>query len=258
MTSPNSPCRIFEIFPEYTQIFFIDVETSGLSVSENRIIELAAVCLYRTDVKETEETELDVFIRLPSGEKIPAEVENLTGITDDRLADEGISEEAAVSEFLKMFRPEKTLLIAHNAQFDLAFLLKMIERHDQKIPVPFDVLDTFTIVKDRKEYPHSFEETAKYYGISDIENAHRAITDVRALCRIAERMQEERDDLKEYINLIGAHRVHGIWGDKIEGVTYVIQLLGPKKKRLPDFLKEGKRIYAPEKIKETRPLKFKE
>lgn len=71
-------------------------------------------------------------------------------------------------------------------------------------------------------------------------------------------MRAERNDLEDYINLIGVHRVHGLWGEKIEGVTYCIQLLGSKNKRLPDFFKEGKRIYEPEKVKETRPLIFKE
>jgi DNA polymerase III, epsilon subunit and related 3''-5'' exonucleases len=165
----------------------------------------------------------------------------------------------AAEAFLEIFLPaEKTLIIAHNAQFDLSFVLKMLERHEKKIPVAFDILDTFTILKDRKAYPHSLSDAIEYYQIEDVQNSHRAMDDVNALSEIVRYMKMEQNDLKDYVNLIGVHRVHGLWGEKLEGVSYVIQLLGLKKKRLPDFLKEGKRIYTEEKIKETRPLIFKD
>ncbi|WNY24170.1 DNA polymerase III PolC-type [Methanimicrococcus hongohii] len=259
MTVTNIPCPVSELFTGYEQILFIDVETTGLSVEKNQIIELAAIrrCEYEPDT--TDEREIDILIKLPEGEKIPAEIVELTNITDEMLDEEGITESVAVDEFLNLFNPaEKTLIIAHNAQFDMSFVLKMLEKYDKSIPVSFDILDTFTILRDRKTYPHSLSDAIDYYQIEGVENSHRAIDDVKALCEVVKHMKAERDDLEDYINLIGVHRVHGLMGEKIDGITYCVQMLGLKNKRLPDFLKEGKRIYDPKKLENTRPLHFKE
>ncbi|MDR0767297.1 MAG: 3'-5' exonuclease [Methanosarcinales archaeon] len=259
MTVSNIPCPVSEMFSGYEQIIFIDVETTGLSVEKNQIIELAAVSRSEYEPDFTDEREIGLLIKLPEGGKIPDEIVELTNITDEMLMSVGIEESDAVDRFLNIFNPaEKTLIVAHNAQFDLSFVLKLLEKYGKSIPVTFDILDTFTILKDRKAYPHSLKDAIEYYQISGVENSHRAIDDVKALFEIVKYMKAEQDDLEDYINLIGVHRVHGLWGEKINGVTYGIQLLGSKNKRLPDFLKEGKRIYEPEKLKEARPLIFKE
>jgi DNA polymerase-3 subunit epsilon len=175
------------------------------------------------------------------------------------LESDGIEESVAVDMFLNIFNPaKKTLIVAHNAQFDLSFVFKLIEKHRKSIPVTFDILDTMTVFRDRKAFPHTLKDAIEYYQIEGVENSHRAIDDVKALFEIVKQMKAERDDLADYINLIGVHRVHGLQGEKIDRMVYVIQMLGSKNKRLPDFLKEGKRIYSPEKLKETRPLIFKE
>ena len=264
----DMPCNVSDLFPKYDQIIFLDVETTGLSIDENQIIELAAVRHLKADDSALampssfytkSPGEIDLLIQLPDGALLPPEIVELTHITDEMLAADGISESDAVAAFLKLFLPaEKTLIIAHNAQFDLSFILKMLEKHNRHIPVVFDVLDTFTVLKDRKAYPHALKDAIDYYQISGVENSHRACDDVAALCEVVKQMKNERDDLEDYINLIGVHRVHGLWGEQIGGVTYGIQMLGSKRKRLPDFINEGKRIYDPHKIKETRPLIFKD
>ena len=261
-------CNASNLFPEYDQIIFLDVETTGLSIDENQIIELAAARRLKADDStlampsaffNKSPDEVDLLIRLPDGALLPPEIVELTHITDEMLTEGGISENEAVAAFLNLFLPaEKTLIIAHNAQFDLSFILKLLEKHNRCIPVAFDVLDTFTVLKDRKAYPHALKDAIEYYQISGVENSHRACDDVAALCEVVMCMKKECDDLEDYINLIGVHRVHGLWGEKIDGVTYGIQMLGSKRKRLPDFIREGKRIYDPAKLKETRPLIFKD
>jgi len=268
VVSENSACNISDIFPKYEQIILLDIETTGLSVDENQIIELAAIRYCNPKSRDQfgsdfeQEISIDLLVQLPDGVSIPQEIIELTNISNEMLAEFGISETEAATEFLKLFLPaeenSKTLIIAHNAQFDLSFIFKMLKKQNLKIPVEFDVLDTFTVFKDRKAYPHSLKDAIEYYQISGVENTHRAIDDVKALCEVVKCMKKERDDLDDYINLIGVHRVHGLWGDKIDGVSYCIQMLGVKRKRLPDFLKEGKRIYDPDKLKEVRPLIFKD
>lgn len=259
MTIPTAPCRMIDVFPDYEQIVFLDVETTGLTAETNRIIELAAIRHFVGSADSTEDMKIDVLVKIPNGGQIPELIVELTGITDDRLEKEGITEPAAAETFTDLFMPtEKTLIIAHNAQFDLSFVLKMLERCGKSMPAIFDILDTFTVLKDRKAYPHTLKDAIEYYAIEGVKNTHRAIDDVEALYEIVLYMKKERDDLEDYINLIGVHRVHGLWGDEIAGVTYGIQLLGSKRKRLPDFIREGKRLYSPEKIKNVQPQNFKD
>ena len=274
MTVPAASCRITDIFPDYDQIVLLDVETTGLTTETDQIIELAATRYYNSgatnasgaagasdasDVAGFEEKKSDILVKLPKGAHLPQNIIELTNITDDMLEMEGIEEAEAANRFVDLFLPaEKTIIIAHNAQFDLSFVLKMLEKYEKRIPVSFDILDTFTVLRDRKAHPHALKDAIEYYQIQNAENTHRAVDDVKALSEVVKHMKEERDDVEDYINLIGVHRVHGLCGEKINGVTYCIQLLGEKRKRLPDFLKEGKRIYTPEKIQGTRPLIFKE
>jgi len=42
-------CNASNLFPEYDQIIFLDVETTGLSIDENQIIELAAARRLKAD-----------------------------------------------------------------------------------------------------------------------------------------------------------------------------------------------------------------
>ncbi|MCL2550464.1 MAG: 3'-5' exonuclease [Methanimicrococcus sp.] len=262
MTVSPATCRIIDIFPDYNQIVLLDVETTGLTTEADQIIELAATRYYNSGAAGTaefEEKKSDILVKLPKGERLPQNITELTHITDEMLETEGVEEIDAAELFANVFLPaEKTIVVAHNAQFDLSFVLKMLEKYGKSIPVSFDILDTFTVLKDRKAHPHSLKDAIEYYQIKGVENTHRAVDDVKALSEVVKHMKEEKDDVEDYINLIGVHRVHGLWGEKITGVAYCIQLLGEKRKRLPDFLKEGKRIYTPEKIKGTQPLVFKE
>lgn len=99
-------------------------------------------------------------------------------------------------------------------------------------------LDTLTVYKDRAAYPHKLEAAIEHYGLSEsVQNSHRAIDDVLALYEVAKAMTAERDDLEDYIDLIGYNPKYGITGRKPRQLTYLPQSykLGC---RLPE-LKEG-------------------
>ena len=97
-------------------------------------------------------------------------------------------------------------MIAHNCQFDLSFVYSLLERHypneAYEIVSNLKWIDTVTVLKDRKEFPHKLIDAVKYYGIEEV-NFHRAIDDTKALYNVTQALKEERNDLKEYINLFG-------------------------------------------------------
>lgn len=119
------------------------------------------------------------------------------------LDDDGF-DEAKIAEDLRERLTPNTLMIAHNAQFDLSFVYSLLQRYypdADEILSKMDWLDTLTVLKDRKKYPHKLIDGVKHYGIQEV-NFHRAIDDTNALMDVTRAMINERSDLEEYINIL--------------------------------------------------------
>ncbi len=147
--------------------------------------------------------EYDEFIKVDG--LLPPKITKITGITDKMLADDGLDEKTVAND-LKERLTEGTLMIAHNAQFDLSFVYHLLKRHFPS--EAYDIvenmhwLDTLTVLKDRKEYPHKLIDAVEHYELEEV-NFHRAIDDTKVLYEVYKQMKNERDDLVEYIDLFG-------------------------------------------------------
>jgi len=109
------------------QGLYVDVETTGLDVELDSIIELAVVPFeFDRDGVVYEVGEPVVFFEDP-GRPIPPEITSLTGITDDMVRGQRI-DDAVIAAILK----QSVIVIAHNAEFDR----KMLER---RIPAFADI-----------------------------------------------------------------------------------------------------------------------
>ena len=216
------------IFEKYSAVVFFDTETTGLDADTCQIIELAAI-----KIEQTEHGTLrmvrsaDLFVKLPDGQKIPEKITELTGITDEMLEAEGVTEARAAAIFAEMIGKTykgRTLLVAHNAQFDLLFIQAMAERLSPVLKVAFksaDYLDTLTVYKDRRVYPHKLANAIVAYKLEDkVQNSHRAIDDVAALFEVCKAMDNERADLLTYVNVFGYNPKYGVSGRRIDGVRY--------------------------------------
>jgi len=224
------------IFDSFKSIVVFDTETSGLNFKYDKIIELAAVKLIKDERgKVISACEVDEFIRLPEGRTLDPFVINLTGITDEMLLKYGISYEKAAELFYSLICDGPTLLVAHNAQFDLMFARTLLKGCKFECPLKF--LDTLTVFKDRRPYPHKLENAITAYGLDGkVKNSHRAIDDVKALVEVLMAMDTERPDLERYINLFGFNPKYGINGEKIRGVHYVPQSYHDKKTMVEETL----------------------
>ncbi|MBD2870699.1 PolC-type DNA polymerase III [Paenibacillus arenilitoris] len=177
-----------------------DIETTGLSVINNKIIELAGV-------KMREGKEIDRFSTLiDPHEKIPYHIQQLTNITDDMV--KGQPElEPKLREFVEFIGDD--VLVAHNARFDIGFIqanCKAIGLPEVKNPV----LDTLELA--RFLHPslknHRLNTLADKYKIS-LENHHRAVDDSLALGGIlfgliadaAERNITDLNQLNDYVGI---------------------------------------------------------
>lgn len=116
-----------DVFTKYKAVVFFDTETTGLEAESCQIIELAAIRVEKTERGTLRMADsADVFVKLPEGERIPQKIVELTGITDEQLKNEGITEAEAAARFTELISGGRVLLVAHNAQFDLRRFCKRL------------------------------------------------------------------------------------------------------------------------------------
>lgn len=163
--------------------------------------------------------EYDKFINI--SKPLPEKIIDLTGITDEMLENEGVSEEEVAYD-LKNAIEEDSFMVAHNAQFDLSFIYFLLKRHFEdayNIVSRANYIDTLTVLKDRKDYPHKLIDAVNYYDVDKV-NFHRAIDDTKALYFVTQEMKNRRDDLMEYKNIFGYNPKWGISDPKFDFIDY--------------------------------------
>ena len=175
---------------EMPVVIAFDLETTGLSKQQNRIIELAAV-----NVSDPEHPPMSTLIN-PGRVPIPNNVVALTGITNSMVSAPAVPSFARAAELLEAFvetarkrsggRP--VLLAAHNArQFDAGFLQAEYRRLGRELPDYWRFVDTLPMARRRLDKSavgkYSLESLAGYFGVGvrDGESAHRAGADARML-----------------------------------------------------------------------------
>ena len=216
------------LFETYDKLFLFDTETTGLIYNRDEIIEFAAVVLEKKDGNITVTEEYDELITLSPGGFVPAQIEALTGISNQDIRERGIPKTRVCCDIARMLSGN-TLLLAYNAHFDLSFLFYLLLRHgDPQILKGKDKLDLLTVYKDRRSYPHKLCNAIEAYDLTGkVINSHRAVDDVLATVEVMKCMDAERDDLCRYINLFGYNPKYGISGKPIGSVTYKPQGFDP-------------------------------
>ena len=153
-------------------LVFFDVETTGLNVMRDRILQIALI-KYPTDGSEP--TELSLLIN----PEIPIEVEAMSvhGITPQDLADKPTF--AQVAPQLFDFIGSADMGGYNSARFDVPMLMEEFAR----VGIDFDVSQRRMIDVQRIFYkmePRTLRAALKFYCQRDIEDAHDALADVRA------------------------------------------------------------------------------
>ena len=213
------------LFSQFDSIIVFDIETTGIDHKNDEIIELAALQMERGPLGAPMiRDEFDLLIRLSPGRELPREIVELTHITPDMLAAEGVEKAAAARRLAGMLQScERPLLVAYNAQFDLCFVYYFLAAHGwAHLLKKVKMLDALTVYKDRRPYPHKLLHAIEAYGVS-AENTHRAIDDTKAAFEVLCAMEAECADLERYINLFGYNPKYGASGPKISSIRYVPQ-----------------------------------
>lgn len=151
----------------------VDLETTGGSSANNHITEIGAVKVRGGEVI----AEFQTLVQPPTS--IPAFITVLTGISDQMVASA-----PPIAEVLPAFLEfaSDSVLVAHNAGFDVGFLKAAAATHGYPWPNN-PVLDTVRLsrqVVHRDEVPnHKLGSLARLFS-SRVEPNHRALDDARA------------------------------------------------------------------------------
>ncbi len=151
-----------------------DIETTGFSPVNNRIIEIGAVKVSGGEISDRFSTFVNPDV------PIPFEIEKLTGINDSMVIEAPFIEKV-LPEFLAFCGD--AVLVAHNANFDMSFIRENALR--QNIRKQFTYVDTVGIARILLPHQakHTLDAVAKTMGVS-LENHHRAVEDAEATAEI--------------------------------------------------------------------------
>ncbi len=151
-----------------------DLETTGLSAQNERIVEIGAVKLVNLEIVER-------FHSFVNPEKqMPEAASRVNHITDDMLIN-APDEKNVIEKFIEFCG--KAPLIAHNASFDTGFLRESFKR----LGLPFNMPSVDTLALSRALLPnaksHTLDAMVKHFNLGDF-NHHRADADAEILAEI--------------------------------------------------------------------------
>lgn len=163
-------------------LVFFDIESTGLHVMYDRIIQLAMI-----KYKPSGETErLELLIN--PGKAISKEAELVHGITDEQVADKPTFKEVAVEVF--DFVGDADLAGYNSNRFDIPILLEELSRCglylDMTTRRTVDVQQIF-----HKMEPRTLKAAYRFYCGQELENAHDAMSDVEATVQVLQGQLEK-------------------------------------------------------------------
>ena len=175
-----------------------DIETTGFSPIQNKIIEIGAVRVEQGEITGN----FSAFVNPDT--PIPLEIEKLTGISDEMVVDAPMIDEV-LPQFLDFC--QDAVLVAHNANFDMSFIMENVTKLGLRRE--FTYVDTVGIARLLLPHQakHTLDAVAKTLGVS-LENHHRAVDDAQATAEIfvkfSPMLRKEGADSLKAINDMGA------------------------------------------------------
>jgi DNA polymerase III epsilon subunit family exonuclease len=165
-----------ELLLEQATYVVVDLETTGLRPGTSAICEIGAVRIRELEIVDEFETLVDPGLRIAPGAAA------ITGLRNEQLRGAPRPAEA-VRRFLDF--AGDSVLVAHNARFDLAFLDRETERLTGSriaAPVVDTVLLARTLLAGRVK-SFSLGQLAWFVG-TDARPCHRALPDARATAEL--------------------------------------------------------------------------
>ena len=164
------------------KLIVLDTETTGLEVEQgHRIVEVGAVAL-----ADRKRTDLHFHSYLNPQRSIDEEAEKVHGLSMERLSSEPEFSEIAES-FLEFV--EGSILVIHNAAFDLGFLNAELKRASSQYPTLEEICDVEdTLLMARNKFPgqrNSLDALANIFEVTGYDRSfHGALLDANILADV--------------------------------------------------------------------------
>ena len=161
----------------------IDIETTGLSVENDEILEIGAIRI--VNGKTVEEYERLIAVKT----EIAQNISELTGITQEQVKENGKPINEALPSFMDFVKGSE--VAGYNVNFDHDFLLAECSRQGIDI-TKIKFTDVMTIVKSKLKGMRSYnlESVAKRLGITT-KQQHRALSDCYLLYQVYCKLNEK-------------------------------------------------------------------
>ncbi|MDZ5034413.1 exonuclease domain-containing protein, partial [Clostridium perfringens] len=168
LVNDGIPIALNENGQDFNDTYVVfDIETTGFSAKNDKIIEIGAVKIKGREVIDT----FSEFIYPKC--RIPYKITELTGITDEMVKDAD-SIEVVLPKFMEFIKD--SVVVAHNSAFDTGF----IKKNCTDLGLEFNSTIVDTVPLARFLYPElkrvKLNLVAKHLGVS-LENHHRAVDD---------------------------------------------------------------------------------
>ena len=171
-------------------IIFFDIESTGLDVVADRIVEISFLKVSPDGEEEVKTLRINPTI------PIPAQTTEIHGIRDEDVADKPTFAESAM-EILNFLKGCD--LGGYNSnKFDIPMLAEEFARADVEIDLKKMKFIDVQVIFFKKE-PRSLSAAYKFYCDQNLENAHSAETDVRATWEVLKSQMEKYNDLSETV-----------------------------------------------------------
>ena len=164
------------------KLIVLDTETTGLEVEQgHRIVEVGAVAL-----ADRKRTDLHFHSYLNPQRSIDEEAEKVHGLSMERLSSEPEFSEIAES-FLEFV--EGSILVIHNAAFDLGFLNAELKRASSQYPTLEEICEVEdTLLLARNKFPgqrNSLDALANRFEVTGYDRSfHGALLDANILADV--------------------------------------------------------------------------
>ena len=174
-------------------ICFFDLETTGIDVARDRIVEISILKIFPNGNKESKTWLVNPMMH------IPAQSTAVHGITNEKVANEPTFKELA-SQVYNMIK-DSDLAGYNSDRFDIPLLAEELLRAD----VDFDMknrvsVDVQTIFHKKEE--RTLSAAYKFYCKKSLENAHSAAADTEATYEILKAQLDHYDDLENDMNTL--------------------------------------------------------
>ena len=180
-------------------IVFFDLETTGINIANDRIVEISILKVFPNGNKESKTWLVNPVI------EIPKEASDIHGITNEQVVNEPTFNELAeqVSKII-----EGCDLAGFNSnRFDIPLLAEEMLRAN----VNFDMKNRNAIdvqVIFHKKEERTLSAGYKFYCQKDLENAHSAEADTLATYEILKAQLEKYEDLENDVQFLDTFSTH--------------------------------------------------